>query len=131
MAGDWVDIEKLYQEVALAQHPTYAVSIRARLSFFVHEVERFRRRIRKRPEEIRILDVACGVGKNALPLAHLGYQVYGLDNGRETLACLDRYNSYPNLQTVLFDLEKDDFRALPSGMDVLLLAAILEHLVSP
>ncbi len=130
-SNDAVDVDRLYREVSQAQHPTYSVSIRARLRFFLKEIERFRRRIDKGREELRVLDVACGIGKNAFALAHLGYDVYGLDNGRETLDYLRRHNSYCNLKPFLFDLEKDDYQCLPGDLDVIVVAAILEHLENP
>lgn len=131
MFDDTIDIEKLYRDVSLAQHWAYSVSIRGRLRFFVGEIERFRKRIGKGREELRVLDVACGIGKNAFALAHLGYDVYGLDDGRETLDYLERHNSYANLKPFLFDLEKNDYRSLPGNLDVIVVAAILEHLGDP
>ena len=41
---------------------------------------------RLRPRPLRALDLGCGAGRNAVPLAALGWSVVGLDNSLPMLA---------------------------------------------
>jgi len=126
-----VDIEELYRELPLVQHENYPIVIQERFRFMLRAIEEYRSRIGKEREDLRILDVACGIGKNAFFLAHLNYEVFGLDNGQETLDYLNENNPYPNFHPFFFDIETGDYRTLPENVDVVLVSAILEHLVDP
>ena len=126
-----IDIDKIFSDLPEVSHENYPDLFKDRVRFFIEEIERFRSKIGKSREAIRILDVACGVGKNSLAFAHTGYQVLGIDNGKESLEYLDRVNSFANLQTRWFDLYDTDFDSLPGGYDVIVVAAILEHLENP
>jgi SAM-dependent methyltransferase len=64
-----------------------------------------------------ILDVACGSGRNAIPLARAGLRVLGLDRSRarlESLARTARSERLP-LRVVQADLESADSIPLASG----------------
>ncbi len=62
-----------------------------------------------------ILDVACGDGRNALPLAALGFEVTGVDVSRVALARLQRFSDERDLTV----------RTLPMDLD---LGEGIEHL---
>jgi len=126
-----VNLDQLFRDVPLAQHATYPILVRKRIGFFIEEIERFRLRSGKGKEDLRILDVACGVGKIAFPLAHLQYHVFGLDNGEQSLEYLKKHNRYSNFEPFLFDLEREESGRLPEQLDVIIVASILEHLTDP
>jgi SAM-dependent methyltransferase len=126
-----IDIQRLYHEVPLAWHVNYPWTVVDRLRFNINEIESYRQTLGKRREDVVVYDVACGIGKNAFPLAHLGYRVLGLDNGPETIAYLDEHNTYDNFRPLLFDIDTADYYTLPQKPDVILVASILEHLSDP
>lgn len=62
------------------------------------------------PTKGKILDIACGDGRNAIYLARLGYEVIALDFCEEALNRLNYFIEKESLkiQTKLLDLSKDD-----------------------
>lgn len=77
------------------------------------ETARLRHAARRGP----LVDVACGAGRNALPLARLGLRVVALDRARERLATLHataRAEGLP-LAAIAADLEAHDAIPLATG----------------
>ena len=126
-----IDIERIFSDLPQIGHSNFPGLMRDRVRFFIEEIERFRKGVGNDREEVLILDVACGVGKNSLAFAHSGYRVLGIDNGAASLEYLDRENRFSNLTTQHFDLYESDYATLPEGYDVIVVAAILEHLEDP
>lgn len=126
-----VDIDRIFSDLTQIGHSNFPDSVRDRVRFFIEEIERFREGIGKPREEVRVLDVGCGVGKNSLAFAHTGFRVLAIDNGEESLAYLDRENTFPNLNIQMFDLYESDYDTLPGEFDVIVVASILEHLENP
>ncbi len=70
---------------------------------------------------IRILDVGCGSGRNAIALAKIGFKVYGIDFVEEPLEELERRakKESVNVKTICYDITispwpiKNDFLMLP------------------
>lgn len=62
------------------------------------------------PTKGKILDIACGDGRNAIYLARLGYEVIALDFCEEALNRLNYFIEKESLkiQTKLLDLSRDD-----------------------
>lgn len=58
----------------------------------------------------KILDIACGDGRNSIYLARLGYEVFAIDFSEEALDRLRYFKEKENLkiETKLADLSKDD-----------------------
>jgi SAM-dependent methyltransferase len=126
-----IDIDRIFSDLPQIGHANFPDLFKDRVRFFIQEIERFRMNSGRTREEIRILDVACGVGKNSLAFAHAGYGVLAIDNGKASIDYLNQQNRFPNLATQAFDLTESDYEELPKGCNVLVVAAILEHLANP
>lgn len=65
------------------------------------------------PKEGKILDLACGDGRNAIYLARLGYEVLAIDFCEEALSRLNYFikNESLKIESKLIDLSKDDVLA--------------------
>ena len=70
-----------------------------------------------------ILDIGCGLGNIAIPLASLGYRVTGIDLHAPTIDTARQRNPFPNLSFAATPLESLDI----SSFDVLVLSEVLEH----
>lgn len=72
----------------------------------------------------RVLDLACGDGRNALFLAEAGFDVIALDFSEEALKKIESYDK-PGVSTVLTDLNsKEDFERV-GGYD----SVVINHYV--
>ena len=62
------------------------------------------------PREGKILDIACGDGRNSIYLARLGYSVTAIDFSKEALIRLNYFNEKENLdiESKLVDLSDND-----------------------
>ncbi len=99
-----------------------------RLDFFVDRIDKWRRS--RDPSTIRILDVGCGNGNIALPLARIGYTVTGADIDEMSIA---------NAQQSAEDLQLDSATFVVSSLnrmsevlfDVIIASEVLEHQKDP
>ena len=75
----------------------------------------------------KALDLACGLGGNAICLAKLGYQVTAVDYSEVALSKLSAYAEINNLsiETVLLDFENDEFDF--HGFDVIVVSYYLQR----
>ncbi|MCA9411828.1 MAG: class I SAM-dependent methyltransferase [Candidatus Omnitrophica bacterium] len=126
-----IDIDRIFEDLPQIGHSNFPDLFKDRVRFFVEAIEEFRISTGMERHEIQVLDVACGVGKNSLAFAHCGYHVLAIDNGKESIDYLNRENKFTNLETELFDLYKSDFDTLTRRYNVIVVAAILEHLEDP
>ncbi|GAB6150177.1 MULTISPECIES: class I SAM-dependent methyltransferase [Clostridium] len=62
------------------------------------------------PKKGKILDLACGDGRNSIYLAKLGYEVFAIDFCKEALSRLNYFvkNECFKIKTKLMDLSRDD-----------------------
>lgn len=67
----------------------------------------------------RALDLACGAGRHALYLAHLGWQVTAVDASAVALDMLRRNSGSLPIEIYRADLELGDFSIEPAGYDLI------------
>lgn len=72
---------------------------------------------------VSILDIGCGLGNIAFPLASMGYRVTGIDLHAPTIETARRHNPFPNLSFEVAPVESLDI----ASYDVLVLSEVLEH----
>ncbi|MBI4276791.1 methyltransferase domain-containing protein [Candidatus Uhrbacteria bacterium] len=75
-----------------------------------------------------ILDVGCGNGNIALPLASKGWWVDGIDTDAQSIAAVNERNVFPTLHVAVADIEtwKPE-----RTYDVILVSEFLEHVADP
>lgn len=82
---------------------------------------------RKFPNRGKLLDLGCGQGRNAIPLAKLGYEVIGIDSSKVGIQCLleKAKSEIVNLKGKIEDIYKiDDY----SEYDFILLDSMFHFL---
>ena len=75
------------------------------------------------PGQGRILEIGCGVGNIAIPIASLGYHVTACDIHEPSIVNARRRNNFNNLQFVHGSVESVN----PREYDVVILTEVLEH----
>lgn len=75
------------------------------------------------PKRGKILDIACGDGRNAIYLSRLGYEVIAIDFCEEALNRLNYFikNEGINIDTQMVDLSKDDIFNDLGSFDVVII----------
>ena len=79
------------------------------------------------PERGKLLDFGCGQGRDAIPLARLGYEVTGVDNSKVGIAQMNKIAQAEklNLMGIVADIyQYDDF----SNFDFILLDSLFHFL---
>jgi len=71
----------------------------------------------------RILEIGCGVGNIAIPIASLGYNVTACDIHEPSIVSACRSNQFNNLHFIHGSIESVD----PGEYDVVILTEVLEH----
>lgn len=99
-----------------------------RLDFFADRIGVWRGA--RPPADVRILDIGCGNGNIALPLAGLGYAVTGVDVDAESIRRAARSAEDSGLAHAAF-LEGSFERVLGRTFDVVIASEVLEHQKHP
>lgn len=77
----------------------------------------FLRRVLPRPDVSSVLDLCCGYGRHAGPLAATGYRVLGIDRDPDVIAHARSLHRFPNLAFQVHDMTTLD--ALPDVFDAI------------
>lgn len=75
---------------------------------------------------LRVLDLACGDGRNTFYLAELGFQVFAVDFSQVALSKIDARN-HPNIRTIPGDLSKEETIETLDSFD----SIIINHFIPP
>jgi len=97
-----------------------------RLDFIVQTI---RRQVDGRlSNSVNILEVGCGNGNLSLPLASLGYRVFGIDLDLDSLTYAARRSQWPNAHFIAMDVTR---LGLLRAFDVVVCSEVIEHLPHP
>lgn len=81
---------------------------------------------------LRVLDMGCGTGVVAAPLASLGHNVEAVDVDPDSIAFANAKYSLPNLKFSCLDALSDELpRSVSSPFDVVLAGDLIEHVEDP
>ena len=77
----------------------------------------------------KALDLACGAGRNALWLAEHGWEVTAVDGAHAAIEILRTRSAERGLEinTVVADLERDEFEIEPSAWDLVVMCYYLQR----
>ncbi len=81
------------------------------------------RQVAPQPASAKLMEIGCGLGNIARPLASLGYQVTATDIHEPSVVLARQRNSFPNLTFSVGDPTTGDLRSY----DILVLTEVLEH----
>lgn len=82
----------------------------------------------REPADVSVLDIGCGNGSIALPIASLGYRVVGVDVDADSIEHASRANRFPNAR---FEVVEGDSFDLGERFDLVICSEVLEHLHEP
>jgi len=85
--------------------------------------KKFMRAMVRSDQPLRILDIGCGTGHNAMRLAELGHDVYGIDLSPVAIA---QYQA-KGLQGSVMDVEADAIALPPDSFDLIYASEVIEH----
>jgi SAM-dependent methyltransferase len=74
----------------------------------------------------RALDLACGTGRHALWLARMGWQVTAVDVSPTAIAALRELAGGLPIDTLVADLEKNEFMIQPAAWDLIVISLYLQ-----
>lgn len=94
-----------------------------KLDFIVDFIKR-----KFKDKKIAILDIGCGSGNIALPLAYLGYQVVAIDENQEALDIIKKKNNFSNL--ILANEQFGDYKS-DDNFDLIIMSEFIEHTIDP
>jgi len=82
----------------------------------------------REPADVSVLDVGCGNGSIAFPIASLGCRVLGVDVDAGSIEHANRTNRFPNAR---FQLVEGSGFELGERFDLVICSEVLEHLHEP
>ena len=115
---------------SLVEHlPVELHGHRKKLEFMWRSIESYRADYGLAAASVRVLEVGCSNGRNvAMPLAHCGYQVTGIDLHAESIAYASEHNTLQNARFLCGYLQELD---PAEKFDVVVLSDVLEHVEDP
>lgn len=78
--------------------------------------------------DLKVLEIGCGNGNVCKAIAHLGYQVLGIDVDAESIKYAEEHNDLPNLE---FRVQPAEDLPQENHFDIIVCTEVLEHLHDP
>jgi 2-polyprenyl-6-hydroxyphenyl methylase/3-demethylubiquinone-9 3-methyltransferase len=86
--------------------------------------------IDKEKHQIKILDIGCGGGIASMPFARLGFEVTGIDAGKENIEEATNYAKAKRLDIKFFHETAEDHVKLNIKYDVIICLEMVEHVAN-
>jgi 2-polyprenyl-3-methyl-5-hydroxy-6-metoxy-1,4-benzoquinol methylase len=100
----------------------------ARIKCLDFIVEAINEQEKKKSRKLKVIEIGCGNGDIALPIASLGHQVLGTDVDPPSIQVARRENIFPNARFFVCDGEE---LSVKEKFDVIIATEVLEHVTEP
>jgi len=101
---------------------------RKKLNYFIDKISSLEKELGLKKEQVRILDIGCGNGNIACPLASIGYNVTGIDENENAIKNAKQRNMFATAKFIKQDVLEAD---ISNQFEVIIASEVLEHIKKP
>lgn len=121
------ELKEMSQEETYLQYTSHVNLLQIkRIKLIVEEVITYAEQ--RQANQLKILELGCGIGAISLPLSYLGHRVIGVDIDHESISVCNNKNTFPNANFLVGNAETLD---LGEKFDVVISSEVLEHSLRP